>query len=85
MYKVGIFRNKKDIDIQLTPDHIINVTGMIGSGKSTYANQYKNKENHIIISFDYVLSGLEYVWVVYKYKDLWYTNNMYLYISRMPF
>lgn len=50
--KVNFFSDKSDISIRLTDDNIINITGMIGSGKSTMADKYRNDERYIVISLD---------------------------------
>ena len=35
--KIGIFKNKDDIEIVLSNDNVINITGMMGSGKTSLA------------------------------------------------
>lgn len=55
--KVKIFRDKKDIEIECTKDKIINITGMIGSGKTTMANKYRKDNNYIVISLDCLYRG----------------------------
>lgn len=50
--KVKFFKDKPDISMCITNDNIINITGMIGSGKSTMANKYRNNEEYIVISLD---------------------------------
>ncbi len=35
--KIGIFKDKDDIEISLSNDNIINITGMMGSGKTSLA------------------------------------------------
>ncbi len=50
--KVSLFIDKTDIEILCTNDNIINITGMIGSGKTTLANQYRNNDKYIVISLD---------------------------------
>lgn len=50
--KISVFIDKQDIKIKCTEDKIINITGMIGSGKTTQANKYRNDNNYIVISLD---------------------------------
>lgn len=38
-YKIGIFKDKEDIMFEITDDNIINITGMMGSGKTTLAKK----------------------------------------------
>lgn len=52
--QVGIFKDKKDIEITLTDDKIINITGMMGSGKTTLANTISNKGNIELLSLDWM-------------------------------
>ena len=51
-YKISFFIDKKDIEVECTKDNIINITGMIGSGKSTTANKYRKNDQYIVISLD---------------------------------
>lgn len=55
--KVRLFIDKKDIEIKCTEDKIINITGMIGSGKTTQANKYRKDNNYIVISLDCLYRG----------------------------
>lgn len=55
--KVSLFIDKSDIVKLYTDDNIINITGMIGSGKTTTASQYKNNNNYIVISLDCLYRG----------------------------
>lgn len=52
--KVGIFKDKEDIKINLTDDKIINITGMMGSGKTTLAHTIRDKENIELVSLDWM-------------------------------
>lgn len=55
--KIRLWIDKKDIEIKCTEDKIINITGMIGAGKSTEANKYRNNNNYIVISLDCLYRG----------------------------
>lgn len=55
--KVSFFKDKDDISLHLTDDNILNITGMIGSGKSTMADKYRNDDNYIVISLDCLYKG----------------------------
>lgn len=52
--EVGIFKDKEDIEITLTDDNIVNITGMMGSGKTTLARKIKEKENIELLSLDWM-------------------------------
>ena len=55
--KVKLFIDKKDIEILCTNDNIINITGMIGSGKTTSADKYRKNSNYFVISLDCLYKG----------------------------
>ena len=55
--KVKLLLDKEDIEIVCTNDNIINITGMIGSGKSTTADKYTKDKNYIVISLDCLYRG----------------------------
>lgn len=55
--KIKIIKDKKDIEIRCTEENIINITGMIGSGKTTKANPYRNDKRYIVISLDCLYRG----------------------------
>ncbi len=55
--KVRLWNDRKDIEIKCSEDKIINITGMIGSGKSTEANKYRNNDHYIVISLDCFYRG----------------------------
>lgn len=55
--KIKLFVDKEDIEIICTKHNIINITGMIGSGKSTTADKYRNDKNYIVISLDCLYRG----------------------------
>lgn len=50
--QVRWFKSQSDIEIFCTKDDIIHITGMIGSGKTTLANRYRNDSCFIVISLD---------------------------------
>lgn len=52
--KVGIFKDKEDVEITLTNDNIVNITGMMGSGKTTLARKIREKENIELLSLDWM-------------------------------
>lgn len=52
--QVGIFKDKEDIEINLTEDKIVNITGMMGAGKTTLAHTIKDKENFELVSLDWM-------------------------------
>lgn len=56
-FKVGIFKNKTDLEITLINDNIINITGMMGSGKTTLAREIKKQENIELISLDWMFGA----------------------------
>ena len=55
--KVRLFIDKRDVEIKCTEDRIINITGMIGSGKTTQADKYRKDNNYIVISLDCLYRG----------------------------
>ena len=55
--KIKIIKDKKDVEIQCTEEKIINITGMIGSGKTTKANLYRKNEDYIVISLYFLYRG----------------------------
>ena len=59
--KITMIQDKKDIEIQCTEEKIINITGMIGAGKTTKANLYRNDERYIVISLDWVCNSYRIV------------------------
>lgn len=56
-YYVGVFKDKKDLEITLTNDKIINITGMMGSGKTTLAREIKKEKNVEFISLDWMFGA----------------------------
>ncbi len=54
---VGIFRDKPDLEILLTNDAIINITGMMGSGKTTLAQQISKTKKMDLISLDWMFGA----------------------------
>ncbi len=58
MYKtVRWFQSQSDVETHCTNDDIIHITGMIGSGKTSLANQYRNDSRFIVISLDCLYRG----------------------------
>lgn len=55
--KISIFIDQEDIEFLCTNDNIINITGMIGSGKTTTAHKYRKNSNYIVISLDCLYRG----------------------------
>lgn len=53
-FKIGILKNKNDLEIILTDDKIINVTGMMGSGKTTLAHEIQKQESIELVSLDWM-------------------------------
>ena len=54
--KICLFKDKPDYIKKITDDEIINVTGSVGSGKSTYGRKYRNNNDYIVISLDSITS-----------------------------
>lgn len=50
--KILLLKDKKDYVKKITDDNIINVTGSVGSGKSTYGIRYHNNKDYVVIGFD---------------------------------
>ena len=57
--KILLFKDKPDYQKKITNDEIINVTGCVGSGKSTYGIKYHNNSDYIVINFDSISSDSE--------------------------
>lgn len=55
--RVRLFIDKEDIEIKCTEDKIINITGMIGSGKTTQSDKYRKDNNYVVISLDCLYRG----------------------------
>jgi len=54
--EISLYVSKEPYIKQLSEDKIINLTGQSGSGKSTYAKEYFNTKEYLIIDTDEVLS-----------------------------
>lgn len=54
--EISLYVSKEPYIKELTKDKIINLTGQSGSGKSTYAKEYFNSEDYLVIDTDDVLS-----------------------------
>lgn len=52
--KIGLIRDKSDLVINITDDSIMNITGMMGSGKSTLGKKIKKDQNIELISLDWL-------------------------------
>ena len=53
---ISLYVDKEPYIKDLTDDKIINLTGQSGSGKSTYANEYLNSGEYLIVDTDEILS-----------------------------
>lgn len=53
-YKIGIFKDKEDIEFVFSDDDIINITGMMGSGKTTLAKSLAINTKKELIIFDWM-------------------------------
>lgn len=58
--KINKFIDKEPYVKELTSDNIINLTGQSGSGKSTYASNYFDSDNYLVIDTDEVFSDKRY-------------------------
>ena len=50
--KILLLKDKIDYVKEITDDEITNVTGSVGSGKSTYGIKYHNNKDYVVIGFD---------------------------------
>lgn len=68
---LGIDRviDKEPIYCKISESPIINITGEGGSGKSTYSNKYKNKDNYIVVDYDLVIGKCEDGTIEYQIKE----------------
>jgi len=55
--KTKLFKNQNNIVLKLTDDKIINITGMIGSGKSTLSDRF-DRQKYLVFNLD-CLSNLD--------------------------
>ena len=55
--KIGIFKDKDDIRFLLTDDNIINITGIMGSGKTTLAREIRSNTDFEMISLDWMFGA----------------------------
>lgn len=51
-YRIGIIKNKRDIEISISNDTITNITGLMGSGKTTLSKTIHNNSNALLIQLD---------------------------------
>ena len=58
---ISLYIDKDPYVKELTNDHIINLTGQSGSGKSTYAQEHFNTDEYLIVDTDEVLSEHRFV------------------------
>lgn len=56
-YKIGVLKDKTDLEINLSNDDIINITGMMGSGKTTLAKEIKDEKNIKLVSLDWMFGA----------------------------
>lgn len=54
--KINFYRDKPDLIVKVTDDEITNVTGSVGSGKSTYGKKYWNNDDYVVIGLDSISS-----------------------------
>lgn len=54
--KINFYRDKPDLIVKVTEDEITNVTGSVGSGKSTYGKKYQNNNDYVVIGLDGISS-----------------------------
>lgn len=94
--QINLFIDKPDLIIKITDDDIINITGSVGSGKSTLSKIYKNKKEYIVIGLDSIYSDNDLSTMnenvlelrkilVKKYKNLEITKNMCCYQDIVDF
>ena len=57
--KIYLFRDRDDYVKKISDDDIINVTGSVGSGKSTYGRKYRSNTDYIVIGFDSISSDMD--------------------------
>ena len=57
---INLFINKTTNFIEITDDKIINLTGQSGSGKTTYAENFFNDEEYLVIDTDDIFSDNRY-------------------------
>lgn len=50
--RILLFKDRPDYIKKVTDDEIINVTGCVGSGKSTFGIKYHNNSDYVVIGFD---------------------------------
>ena len=54
--KIYLFKDREDYIKKISDDEIINVTGSVGSGKSTYGRKYRDNDEYIVIGYDSIFS-----------------------------
>ena len=54
--KIYLFKDREDYIKKISDDEIINVTGSVGSGKSTYGRNFRDNLDYIVIGFDSISS-----------------------------
>lgn len=74
-YKLTLFKDKKDYEITLTEDEVINVIGLKGSGKTTMSDKYINDNDYIVVNCDKLLEIGDFKIDEVNDKTLFEINN----------
>jgi len=57
--RIYLFKDRNDYVKRISDDNIINITGSVGSGKSTYGKKYRNNSDYIVIGLDSIKSDMD--------------------------